>query len=295
MVPSTCEEEKLPLAIKNCHPKDNAIAFDEQPHVYYIKGKVGYTSATTFIHGHFGEFDGPNIAKNMIENETFPNGRYKKYRGMTVDEKGKKVSDDILVDRILESWAANSKLQSGLGTIMHRNIELFYNDMYDDTQEMTKEFSLFLKYHEKVKQRRWVPLRTEMMIWDPDAMLCGSIDMLYIDESLDQDIEAWKRGEATLRVNMVDWKRSKEIKRFPFGNKYGKYPCHQVMDCNYFHYKLQLNLYKWMLEKSYNIQVDSMAILVCHPNNDKYIKYTMTDEQELIQKMVNQRMDSFKT
>ena len=46
-----------------------------------------------------------------------------------------------------------------------------------------------------------------------------------------------------------------------------------------------------MLEKNYNVTVDSMAILVCHPNQKSYQEIGISDEQELIKQMVSIRRE----
>ena len=48
-----------------------------------------------------------------------------------------------------------------------------------------------------------VPWRTEMMVWDEEYKLAGSIDMIFIDLNTNELI-------------IVDWKRSKEIKKTIF-------------------------------------------------------------------------------
>jgi hypothetical protein len=291
-VPSSCTTEILKLAKENAHPRDKCIIFDDEPHKYYINGESDYTSCTTFIHHHFSEFDAPNVAKKMICRPDFrTNSRYDKYKELTMDMKGNQVSNEILLKRILDSWTENGKEQSSLGTSMHRSIELFYND--ETTSEEcimnTKEYGYFENFHSKTKRNSWKMLRTEMIVWDDESKLCGSIDAIYIDTSLNQSIKDWQDGKIKLRIRLVDWKRSKEIRKFGFG-KFGLHDCSHMQDCNYNHYKLQLNLYKYMLEKKYNVIVDSMCIVVCHPNADDFQEYTFNDEQSLMHKLVDARI-----
>jgi hypothetical protein len=308
-VPFSCEEEVLKLASLNNHVRDGFIVFDEIPHLYYIKGKSGYTSATTFIHHFFNDFDGQKIASAMVIKKTFtsdpPLEKYMKYQPMRFDTvhlpNGKKkrvqLSNSKLVRRIIDSWEKDGDKQSSLGTVMHRQIELFYNDALNEKEEeciqKTKEFGLFETYHAEIQSRSWQAFRTEMIVWDEETQLCGSIDMIYIDTSLNQDLQAWRDGKITLRVRLVDWKRSKGITTGSYG-KFGKGPCCKLPDANFYHYKIQLNLYRYMLEKNYNVQVDSMAICVCHPKNDVYNEFVVGDEQELIRSMVQERIDSNK-
>src|SRR6185436_10924004 len=82
----------------------------------------------------------------------------------------------------------------------------------------------------------------------------------------------------TLLVHLVDWKRSKKISRDSYvqedGSRlYGKGPCSYLQDANGWHYVLQLNLYKMLVEANYDMKVLSMSNLVFHPDNDSYIEY----------------------
>ncbi len=292
-VPLTCSTEKLKLAVQHAHPRDDAIVFDDggdgSLHDYYIQGeKNTFISCTTFIHSFFPEFDAPKVAAGMVaKKDKFLKGPYRHL----VENRTK---DEDIVQALVDAWRKNGDEQSALGTKMHRNIELFYNDLTPEDSSSV-EFGHFLKFHSQTVHKNWQALRTEIIVWDEESRICGSVDMLYVDTSLGQSIEAWQRGEIKLRIHLVDWKRSKCISRFAFGDtrnqKFGKPPCDNQPNANYFHYKLQVNLYKYILEKRYNVIVDSMAIVVCHPNQSSFQCIEMPDEQTVIQKMVQTRME----
>ena len=55
------------LAIKNAHPRDKYITFDEGPHIYTVHGEKGYTSVTTWNHHHFPPFEGDKIIDNLLK------------------------------------------------------------------------------------------------------------------------------------------------------------------------------------------------------------------------------------
>ena len=280
------------LARVNAHPRDEEIVFDDggdgSLHDYYIQGeKNKYTSCTTFIHGFFPEFNAEQVASNMVlKRDAFLRGPY---RGLM--ENGK--NNETVVAELVQQWKENGREQAALGTAMHRQIELFYNGQ-PPLGETSREFGHFLKFHDLTVAKGWKPFRTEMTIWDEDSLICGSTDMLYVDAQLDQDIEAWRKGELTLRVHIVDWKRSKKVSKFAFGKtreeKFGRAPCDSTPNANFFHNKLQTNLYRYILEKRYNMHVDSMAIVVCHPNQDTFQHIEMPDEQFLISKMISSKL-----
>jgi hypothetical protein len=79
---------------------------------------------------------------------------------------------------------------------------------------------------------------------------------------------------------IYDWKRSKEIKtenRFESG--YG--PVSHLPHCNYWHYTLQLNVYKWFLETYYGLEVADLYLVILHPDNGNYrrLRLNMLDQE----------------
>ena len=47
-------------------------------------------------------------------------------------------------------------------------------------------------------------------------------------------------------------------------------PLDHLPDTNYWHYSLQLNIYRRILEELYDITVSELALVVLHPNNRQY-------------------------
>ena len=93
-----------------------------------------------------------------------------------------------------------------------------------------------------------------MMVWDKDYRLAGSIDMIF--ENSDGE---W---------SIYDWKRCKEIIKTNGFGKYGNKECiEHLPDTNYWHYSLQLNTYKYLIEKNYGKKVKEMYLVCLHPNN----------------------------
>jgi len=69
-------------------------------------------------------------------------------------------------------------------------------------------------------------------------------------------------------LDIYDWKRSKGIK---MDNKWQSAltDCiKHLPDCNYYHYCLQLNTYKALLEKNYGEKIKDMYLVCLHPNNE---------------------------
>jgi hypothetical protein len=100
------------------------------------------------------------------------------------------------------------------------------------------------------------------------------------------------RNEDTYSI--YDWKRSKEIKKTSY-NKWGKIACiSHIPDSNYWHYCLQLNTYKYILEKNYGIKIRDMYLVCLHPENknNNYQHIKVVDLYNEVNELLNLRKNS---
>ncbi len=64
------------------------------------------------------------------------------------------------------------------------------------------------------------------------------------------------------KYSILDWKTSKEIKTDSYKMKTGNKPeTNDLLDCKFNHYALQLSLYRYLLEKNYDIMLDDQLII----------------------------------
>ena len=246
------------LQIQHSHPRDEFIKFYNRGHKYEITNDQNskYTSVTTWNHNHFPKFDSDAIIQNMFKGKSWGPGH--KYWGMTAEQ-------------IKNSWKTNGDTVSAAGTNLHERIENFMNDtrccadythkdLYDiykneykehiDDQVEWEYFLHFVCEHPDLK-----PYRTEWMIFDEELKLAGSIDMVY------------ENPDGTLTI--YDWKRSKDITKINGWKKCAINPLIGHMpDSNFWHYTLQLNTYKSILERKYDKQVTKLCLVRLHPDNE---------------------------
>jgi len=217
------------------HERDTRIQFDEGPHIYTIDGSSdGYVSVTTFNHANFEHFDADAIIQKMMSSHRWPQN---KYYGQTPDE-------------IKAGWEKNRDEAANAGTKMHYDIECYYNECPNENTSIEYEyFKNFLKAFPELK-----PYRTEWTVFHEDLKLAGSIDMVF------------ENPDGSLLI--YDWKRSKEIVKTNGFNKWGKKECiDHLPDTNYWHYCLQLNTYKAILEEKYGKTVTDLYLVCLHPDN----------------------------
>ena len=240
------------------HSRDNNIAFEEKEHKYTIltDTQSKYTSVTTFIHSHFPKFDPDKIIDKMMKSKSWKEGH--KYWNKSSEE-------------IKKEWTNNGSSVSQLGTSLHFQIECFmnnpnlkkgytHNDLlnhYYQTQSEeipTKEWNYFIQFIHNFPHLK--PFRTEWTIYNEDLKLAGSIDMVYINP------------DDTLSI--YDWKRVKNISRVNTFDKYAitESICH-VPDTNFWHYAIQLNMYKTLLELKYNKKVTELYLVRLHPDTEE--------------------------
>lgn len=251
------------------HPRDENITFDEGPHIYTIRTESyegyhydsGYTSVTTWNHSHFPHFDADAIISKMMKS---PKWSENKYYGKTADE-------------IKGEWEANRDAAAKAGTQMHYDIECFYNAKPPNNTSV--EYQYFQNFEaERTRPNggfgeKWKPYRTEWMVYDEALRLSGSIDMIYEGE------------DGVLKI--FDWKRSKEIKKTnPWGSAITECISH-LPDSNYWHYALQLNTYKAILERNYGKKVDMLCLVCLHPENKNkdYQRIKVANLQEEVQEL----------
>ena len=247
----------------NHHEKDDYITFTEANHNYTIgDGKTKFISTTTFIHTLFAQFDADSVITNMMSGKKWTTS---KYYGMTREE-------------IKREWANKARQSSTEGTDLHKHVELFMNqslnqsslpcdgythrellEMYENINKEqfseiynTREWDHFLHFVSNYPELK--PYRTEWMIYDEECKIAGSIDMIYINQ------------DGTLSI--YDWKRCLTIDKTSGWNKYAIEECvNHLPDTNFWHYSLQLNIYKNILEKNYGVRISQLFLVKLHPDN----------------------------
>jgi len=243
----------------NPHERDSHILFDEEPHIYTIDGDSDYMSVTTWNHKHFEKFDADLIISRMMNSRNWTKS---KYFGQTADE-------------IKVGWEENRDEAATAGTAMHLDIERYYNKI--DVNNDSKEFQYFNNFVKAFPDLK--PYRTEWMIWDKELRFAGSIDMLY------------EKEDGTLLI--YDWKRSKGIEKSSKWMKFSTTPCiEHIPDTNFWHYSLQLNTYKALVEKNYGKKVTGMALICLYPNNKNYQFITVPDLQTEVHDLFELRKSS---
>ena len=244
------------LQLANRETRDNHIRFYANGHKYEIVTDLRsrYTSVTTWNKSLFPKFDADAVIANIMKGRNW--NPENKYWGQTPEQ-------------IKASWFSSGASVAGAGTDLHEQIERFMNNTElpagyshrhllehyrstEDTAVRGPEWQFFLKFVEEHPDLK--PYRTEWMIYHEDVKIAGSIDMVY------------ENPDGTLSI--YDWKRSKDITSENTWNKFALSPViGHIPDTNFWHYAMQLNTYKYILEEKYGKRIQELNLVRIHPDH----------------------------
>ena len=213
------------------HERDNLLSFDSVNHIYTHANGLTFKSVTTLVEECFEKFDVDYWAPRIA-----------KKSGITESD-------------LRAQWEAKAENARTLGTLMHSKIEKYYLGETPVTDETLRLFELF------TRDNNLNPYRTEWAIYDEESGIAGTLDFLdYTD------------GQFTI----YDWKRSDKIIENGqplISNRYNKTaypPISHIPDTTYWHYALQLSIYRYILQKNYDITIRSNRLAIFHPSYQTY-------------------------
>ena len=236
----------------NAHPRDAQLLFDPSDHSYrLVDDPTPLNSVTNLVSSFFPAFDVASWASKKAEKES-----------RTVED-------------VLHEWERNGLVARNLGTFMHEQIEHSFNkrqlfdtctiDFPDGTKEEVSIKDELKYFNNFIFDVRPEPYRTEWKIFNDEYALAGTLDLLAVNYS----------GEFII----YDWKRSRRM-----GKEYGyefvpntRNPYMkgingmEHLDCTPFNVGcLQQNLYRFILESSYGMEIKEMNLVML---NNSYSNY----------------------
>jgi ATP-dependent exoDNAse (exonuclease V) beta subunit len=215
----------------NRHERDSQIKFYEDSHVYKYYDQT-FISVTTLIHTLFEIFNEEEVINRILASKN----QSKKYKNKTFED-------------IQTMWKIQKETSLQAGLLLHKDIENYYN--HEEIVNDSPEYQYFLNFVQD--HRHLVPYRTEWQIFDEEYHIAGTIDMCFVDQGY---------------ITIFDWKRVRQISK---ENKFQKFAIKKELshlpDNNFTHYALQLNIYRFILQKKYGKIVRDMFLVVLHPEN----------------------------
>lgn len=274
--------------------------------------KSKYVSGTRFVHAFAGGFHKdywlfykclkeikPDLARMFMRAEDYSEDFREQFILINLEE-GQIHADDLPViyeemHKLRSEWKKENERSTVQGSEFHLKMENraleeggsvcvfedeFYkipNSYYEAKDKFTYTNESFVEDLSKLEPGYY----PELIIWMDynNHKFIGQADKVYITD----------RGT----FFMDDYKTNKEIKTKGFySKKYRTYhmmkgPCSHLQDCNYNHYKLQLNFYSYMLE-SHGLHPE--GLMISHHkkyDTEKYTPYVFDIDTMLIQTMLD--------
>lgn len=235
---------------------DNEITLIEDIHKYKLKDdpEFEFTSCTTFAKYFFEPFDTIGIANNLA-------GSHPRYMDKSPQE-------------LVEQWDESAVE----GTLVHSEVEKFIKKNAEPVHPKSKNAVKWIK--EYIYEIKRYEIYSEVIVYSKELSLAGTIDLLIFDK-------------LTSTYKILDWKTNRKINTTSYDNKTG---CHKatagLMDCNFIHYSLQLSLYRYILEKYYDLPVSGAAI--SHLTEDNVLIYKTEYYKAEIEGMLKADRDALK-
>ena len=257
------------------------VAFENESHTYWnVEDNRQYISVTTLIHRYTQEFDKNFWSAYKALEKLLPKESWaiEKKSLLSTKKFNKEILDIYDISElefnkaqqgILDAWDEENRKSCERGTKIHSDIEnSFYVHPKDislqkfglggkfeckkDYSELDLEYGVYPEYLISIESK------------DKVLRLAGQIDLI-----IKQDNE----------ITIVDHKTNKKIdlkSGFDTNTKASakmKYPLNNLMDCNFYHYSLQLSTYAWMLQKLHPEFVIKDLILNHYDHNGKNTLY----------------------
>ena len=245
------------------YEQDVYIDFEPYEHIYIYNGRQRLLPVSSLVGYFFESFNALTAAERRCQNYSIP------------------------VEESLNQWDRIGTMASEVGTFMHAQTENYFRDgtfetiypfCYNGETEaisLEKEKQYFLQF---VNDYAIKPYRQEWPVYDLKLNVAGTIDLICQEDD----------GTFTI----YDWKRSSKVVNAlgqPITEGFnGKMSLNGINlpDTSFYHYCLQQNLYRYMLETHYGIRVRAMNLVVLCADYPSYYVAQVPKMDEVVNTMV---------
>lgn len=228
------------------------LTYNDDKHTYQLDDGRYLISSTSFVKKFFPKFDADKWA-----------GIKAKQNGITVQEQ-KKI------------WSDNAKVATDYGTHVHEYGEALFRKItpFRTKNERYKNGRKNIKVAIEELLEEWDFYQAELIVFS--EKVAGTLDFLL------------KHKTEPNRYLLGDWKTNKEI---TVKNKYKQFafdPISHIADTNYYHYSLQLSLYKYLLLSEGFLPPESKIEMgLFHITPESYKRYEIAYYKNDIINMLN--------
>jgi ATP-dependent exoDNAse (exonuclease V) beta subunit len=226
------------------YSNDKRVRFDNETHSYFLNDKR-LISVTTLLSNFKNKFDSDFYSKKIALKE-----------GKTQDE-------------ILLLWKEKAKKSCDIGTAIHKifedykynNYSILNNQLMFETSEIDVEYlpDYYTKHkvalsfiNDFFETKRLIPIESEMIVYN--ELIAGQIDMICKD--------------VKNNFYILDFKTNSTIDKYSYNKKMIGF-FSELNDSNYYHYCIQLSVYKKLLKE---YKINKIYIIHILENNYKIIE-----------------------
>ncbi len=160
------------------------------------------------------------------------------------------------------------------GTKVHNEIEDWFKKKKEPREQKALNGRDWL---EEYRTRSSMDIHSEVIVYSTELSIAGTVDILAKDN-------------VTGEYGIIDWKTSKKIETSSYAQKMGTHrSTKHVMDCNFYHYSLQLSLYRYILEEYYGLKIRNQ--LIAHLKDDRVNAIVTPYMREEIVEMLTYRKE----
>lgn len=244
----------------------NRVTFVEKTHSYLVDGKpTNSPSVTRLLKKFKTEFDKDATAARVAKRL------------------------NVSTKQLLADWELNNLYSTTIGSMLHKYIENFYCNKrvefegnfkglgFDEKKQIAENLPKLIGYFQNFYNdyKHLMCVRNEIVLGDiDDTKVCGMSDLLCYNEQ-------------TNELEILDFKTNKRMEE---KSKYGKllYPFDDMSAGEINEYTIQLNTYKYFIEKYTNLKIGKLRIIWFNVVNDNYKIYELRDIQPQIEQMFSQ-------
>jgi len=200
---------------------------DTHQYVLASNKTLKFRNVTSVIAKHFEPFHARQIATRLVSISAKYSRRY------TVDE-------------LVAKWESEAET----GTLVHSELQKYIEDGKKPKSIIGKRGARWFDTHILGPSTRYdSEYYCEVRLFHEELGLAGTVDLLVHDK---------KSGNCYI----LDWKTSKKIERRGYEGKKGTTSATRTLpDCRYSKYALQMTLYRYILEKKFQIPIKASYII----------------------------------
>ena len=251
------------------------VCYSDLEHIYWDSTtNQRYVSVTTLIGKYEKPFDKDFWSLYKALEKTLSTIQFKTQKKKLLETKTIKLDSlcsDLDIDKqtvlsaqqdVLDEWEKTNKDSTDRGTKIHADLEnAYYKSPTCDLKKYNigGSFSCKKDYYQLDLEKGVYP---EFLVYreseDGVLKLAGQIDLLIKDGN---------------DIYIFDYKSNKKLDKTSYFNPKNKrnecmlYPLNDIMDCNFYHYSLQLSTYAWMVQK-YNPNFNIKKLMLIHYDHD---------------------------